>query len=73
MYEFLLVKRYDSFYSCYQYGILQREYDMGSWRTAACIPDIACNEEFVTKLITRCSSGLLSPVHLLDVVMDSLP
>ena len=73
MYRFDLLKQYDIFFHCYQYGILQEEGDGKRWHTVACVPDISCNEQFVTDLIRRCSSGQLSPVHLLYVVMDSLP
>ena len=36
------------------------------------VSDISTNESFVAELARRCTSGQLDPIHLYDVVEDSL-
>lgn len=55
------------------YGILEEEYSLNSWVQVALISDVSCDKEFVDMLIARCAQGQLSPLHLLDVVLDALP
>ena len=38
----------------------------------ACVPDISCDRCFVEELAHRCNEGQLSPMHLIDVVLDAL-
>ena len=38
-----------------------------------CIPDISTDINLVNALIQKCNEGNLSPIHLKDVVEDSLP
>jgi len=54
------------------YGILAEVRKDGSCSYAAYIPDISCNKAFVDDLAQRCTNGQLSPMHLLDVVLDAL-
>lgn len=36
------------------------------------ISDISTDEDFVAALARKCTSGQLDPIHLLDVIEDSL-
>lgn len=54
------------------YGIVASVLENDVCTYAACIPDISCNKAFVEELAHRCSEGQLSPMHLLDVVLDAL-
>ena len=45
---------------------------IGEVRRVAYIPDISCNRAFVEELAHRCNEEQLSPMHLLDVVLDAL-
>ena len=55
------------------YGILAETAEGPGWRPAARVLDISPDKEFVSDLARRCTSGQLSPLHLLDVVLDALP
>lgn len=55
------------------YGIMASTEENGTCTYTAYIPDISCNKDFVDTLAQRCARGQLSPVHLLDVVLDALP
>jgi hypothetical protein len=55
------------------YGIVAEERDGGGWRQIAAVPDISCDETFVVELARKCTCGQLSPIQLLDVVVDSIP
>lgn len=37
------------------------------------IPDVSCDKEFAVQLAEQCTRKQLSPLHLLDVVLDMLP
>ena len=43
------------------------------WVEAALIPDVSCDERFVTRLARQCTDCQLDPIHLLDVVLNALP
>ena len=55
------------------YGIIAEEYDGSKWIQVAVVPDVSCDEAFVLALSNKCTQGQLSPIHLLDVVLDSIP
>ena len=55
------------------YGIMASTEENGTCTYTAYIPDISCNKDFVDTLAQRCARGQLSPMHLLDVVLDALP
>ena len=38
----------------------------------ASVPDVSCDREFVFNLAYRCTTKQISPVHLLDVILDTL-
>ena len=55
------------------YGILETQLVDGVAEETAYIPAISCDGAAVEQLMHRCARGQLSPVHLLDVVMDAIP
>lgn len=54
------------------YGILASVLENDACTYAAYIPDISRDKAFVDELAHRCNEGQLSPMHLLDVVLDAL-
>ncbi len=54
------------------YGLLAEENSNHGWRTVAIVPDVSCSESFVSALAETCTQGKLSPIHMLDVVEDSI-
>ena len=54
------------------YGIRALEYREGSLRETAFVSDVSVNHAFVKKLAADCTKHQLSPLHLLDVVLDRL-
>ena len=54
------------------YGIMASVLENGVCTYAVCIPDISRDKAFVDELAQRCNDGQLSPMHLLDVVLDAL-
>jgi hypothetical protein len=63
------------------YGLGSRQLSYGFWASvlkndtctyATYIPDISCDRGFVDELARRCNEGQLSPMHLLDAVLDAL-
>lgn len=54
------------------YGILASVLENDTCTYIAYIPDISCDRSFVDELAHRCSEGQLSPLHLIDVVLDAL-
>ena len=54
------------------YGILAQVLENDMCTYAACIPDISRDKAFVDELAHRCNEGQLSPMHLLDVVLDAI-
>lgn len=54
------------------YGILASVLENDACAYVAYIPDISCDKAFVEELAHRCNEGQLSPMHLLDVVLDAL-
>lgn len=57
----------------YTYGILGEENSENDWHTVAIVPDVSSNQAFVSQLADKCTKGQLSPIHLLDVIIDALP
>ena len=37
------------------------------------VPDVSCDEAFVSLLAEKCTRQQLDPVQLLDVILDALP
>ena len=72
MYLFELVETYDPFLNRNTYGILEKCWEGGTVQEVAFIPGISCDKEFVLRLLERCARNQLSPIHMLDVVMDAL-
>ena len=63
------------------YSLGSRQLSYGFWASvlkndtctyATYIPDISCDRGFVDELARRCNEGQLSPMHLLDAVLDAL-
>lgn len=73
MYYFRVIGTHNPVFGRMSYGIQAEVWQRGSCTYAAYIPDISCNKAFVDKLAQRCTDGRLSPMHLLDVVLDALP
>lgn len=42
------------------------------WQKEEVISDVSTDLSFVIQLSQRCTRGELSPIHLLDVVLDSI-
>lgn len=53
---------------CFSFGIEVQEQGLPCLKVA----DISTDESFVAKLARRCTSGQLDPIHLFDVIEDSL-
>ena len=73
VYRFELVRSREPFSGRISYGILETQLVDGVAEETAYIPAISCDEAAVEQLMHRCARGQLSPVHLLDVVMDAIP
>ena len=71
MYYFRVIGLHNHDLGRMSYGIQAEVRKHGSWSCEAHIPDISCDEAFVEKLARRCTNGQLSPIHLLDVVLDA--
>ena|GEM_PF-5889042 len=72
MYHFKVIELHSLGSHQPSYGILASVLENDVCTYAACIPDISCDKAFVDELAHRCNAGQLSPMHLLDVVLDSL-
>lgn len=72
MYRFEVMELYSMGSRQLSYGILASVLENDACTYVAYIPDISCNRAFVEELAHRCSEGQLSPMHLLDVVLDAL-
>ena len=55
------------------YGILAENREGDGWTQVGLVPDVSCDREFVLGLAERCTRGQLSPLSLVDVIVDSLP
>mgnify|MGYP000261821289 CR=1 FL=1 len=55
------------------YGIRAEVQENGICTYATFLPDISCDKDFVEALAQRFITGQLSPMHLLDAVLDALP
>lgn len=73
MYQYKVIETNSSASHIPSYGIQAAEEKDGICTYAALIPDISCSRDFVEALAQQCTAGQLSPVHLLDVVLDALP
>ena len=73
MFRYKVIENYN-FVSCQpSYGIQAEVVEGGICSCVETIPDISCDKDFVCLLAQRCDRGQLSPMHLLDVVLDALP
>ena len=72
MYFYKIVEMRDLFLERTSYGILAKRTEKGVTEDFALIPGISCDREFVQHLVELCERNQLSPIHLLDVVMDAL-
>ena len=52
------------------YGLGSRQLSYGFW--ASVLKNDTCDRGFVDELARRCNEGQLSPMHLLDAVLDAL-
>lgn len=55
------------------YAIYAEELTSQGWVHALSIPDVSCDKEFALHLAEQSTRIQLSPMHLLDVVLDMLP
>ena len=72
MYYYKVIEIYDLAFRKPSYGIQAKVEENGICTYVALIPDISCEKDFVEALARRCTVGQLSPMHLLDVVLDAL-
>ena len=54
------------------FGIAAFQVLGGRWEKRAFASDVSTDEAFVTRLAQRCTQAQLDPVHLRDVVMDTI-
>lgn len=73
MYHYKVIERYSLAFRKPSYGIRAEVEENGIRACVKQIPDISCDKDLVDKLALRCAAGQLSPIHLLDVVLDTLP
>lgn len=71
MYHYKVIEMYGPFCKP-SYGIQAEVAEDGICTYVAFIPDISCNKAFVDELAQKCTKGQLSPMHLLEVVLDAL-
>ena len=55
------------------YGIIGEENEESTWRAVSVVEDVTRDGQFAADLAEKCTRCQLSPLHLLDVIMDSLP
>ena len=72
MYDFKVIELHSLGSRQPSYGIVASVLENDVCTYAACIPDISRDKAFVDALAQRCTDGQLSPMHLLDVVLDAL-
>lgn len=72
MYHFKVIELHSLDSRQPSYGILASVLENDACTYAACVPDISGDKAFVDELAHRCNEGQLSPMHLLDVVLDAL-
>lgn len=72
MYRFEVMELYSMGSRQLSYGILASVLENDACTYVAYIPDISRDKVFVDELAHRCNEGQLSPMHLLDVVLDAL-
>lgn len=73
IYLYKVVETHDLLLGRTSYGILSKRLEDGATRDVALIPGISYDKEFVLQLLERCKRNQLSPIHMLDIVMDALP
>ena len=54
------------------YGLLAQEYCDGQWLNVAAVAPFSADRNKVHEIAEKCSALQLSPIHILDVVMDFL-
>lgn len=72
MYRFEVMELYSMGSRQLSYGILASVLENDACTYVAYIPDISCDKAFIEELAHRCNEGQLSPMLLLDVVLDAL-
>lgn len=55
------------------YAIHAEELTPQGWVSVHTIPGVSCDKEFASHLAEQCTRLQLSPMHLLDIVLDMLP
>lgn len=55
------------------YAIHAEELTSQGWVSVYTIPDVSCDKEFAVHLAEQYTHLQLSPIHLLDVVLDMIP
>ena len=73
LYQFKVTRLYSLTFRRMSYGIVASTEMNGTYTYTAYIPDISCNKGFVEALAQQCTREQLSPIHLIDVVLDALP
>lgn len=72
MYFYKIVEMRDAFLGRTSYGILAKRMEEGITKESALMPGISCDREFVQQFAEHCKRNQLTPIHMLDVVMDAL-
>lgn len=55
------------------YGMIAEQTCGTDWNEVRVIRDISCDKFFVDQLAEKCTWGQLDPIHMMDVVYDSIP
>ena len=55
------------------YGIIGEENEGNTWRAVSVVKDVTPNGQFAAELAEKFTRGQLSPLHLRDAIMDSIP
>ena len=72
MYRFEVMELYSLRSRQPSYGILASVLEKDTCTYVAYIPNISCDRDFVVELAHRCTESQLSPMHLLDIVLDAM-
>ena len=56
----------------HSFGIAILQFVKHGWKQIDSISDVSTDYNFVAKLAQRCTRGQLHPVHLIDVIQDSI-
>lgn len=72
LYRFSVIQQESSEFQCPVYGIVQEEHTGSGWQEVGRIPNVSPDRRLVEDLAERFTREQLSPLHLLDAVMDAI-